>query len=145
LQIRAEFGPQLAESGKPCLARIEIDRARQKLPLRGANYAWEEIAQHGDFLVVALDVAGDAGVEIGDAQKNFLFSGVRPSEAANFLHLGYPAIRFREHVGVPPAKRASKAAWPVESSSYKAAETPARCAARIIEQLMAINPLVIPA
>jgi len=54
-------------------------------------------------------------------------------------------LAFENMFGVFLAKPASNASWLAESSLYNASETPARCAARIIEQLMAVNPLVIPA
>ena len=113
--------------------------------LRAFTPAREEIAQHRDFLVRAVEVAGDAGIEIGGARKYFPFSAIRSSKPGNFPHLGYPAVCFREHVRAPRARLASKVAWLAESSLYSASETPARCAARIIEQLMAVIPLVIPA
>ena len=113
--------------------------------LRAFTPAREEIAQHRDFLVRAVEVAGDAGIEIGGARKYFLFSAVRSSKTGNFPHLGYPAVRFREHVRDAPREAGEQVAWLAESSLYNASETPARCAARIIEQLMAVIPLVIPA
>ena len=103
--------------GSPLTRSVVIGRR-----LRASTPTREEIAQHRDFFVGAVEVACDVGIEIGGARKYFLFSGSGPANPA-ISRISAPSDTLSRTCRGRPreAGEQSGSGWP-ESSLYNASE-----------------------